>query len=82
MISSQYASTLPLIFIFIGLPRRSRDFPKGAIDWSAGFYVDCNDREALIGAIDELAARWNLRIDWEATSTTRTCPRARMPCRC
>ncbi|WP_045768032.1 DUF6630 family protein [Xanthomonas albilineans] len=37
---------------------------KDAIDWSAGFYVDGNDREALIGAIDELAARWNLRIDW------------------
>ncbi|WP_295910634.1 hypothetical protein [uncultured Xanthomonas sp.] len=37
---------------------------KDAIDWSAGFYVDWKDTESLIGAIDELAARWNLRIDW------------------
>ncbi|MBB5878797.1 hypothetical protein [Xanthomonas sp. 3498] len=37
---------------------------KDAIDWRAGFYVDGHDCEALIGAIDELAARWNLRIDW------------------
>lgn len=37
---------------------------KDAIDWSSGFHVDGRDREALIAAIDELAARWNLRIDW------------------
>ncbi|WJS70287.1 DUF6630 family protein [Xanthomonas oryzae] len=37
---------------------------KYAIDWSSGFYVDGSDSETLISAIDELAARWNLRIDW------------------
>ncbi|WP_068817204.1 DUF6630 family protein, partial [Xanthomonas translucens] len=37
---------------------------KDAIDWTSGFYVDGGDTVALIGAIDELAARWNLRIDW------------------
>ena len=37
---------------------------KDAIDWTSGFYVDGGDREALIGAINELAARWNLRLDW------------------
>lgn len=34
------------------------------IDWRAGFRVDESDPAALVDAIDELAARWNLRIDW------------------
>ncbi|MCW4454439.1 hypothetical protein OK348_06485 [Flavobacterium sp. MXW15] len=37
---------------------------KDAIDWQAGFHVPGDDAEALVSAIDELAARWNLRIDW------------------
>ena len=37
---------------------------KDAIDWQAGFFVDADDIDAFISAIDELAARWNLRIDW------------------
>ncbi|SMQ94078.1 DUF6630 family protein [Xanthomonas fragariae] len=37
---------------------------KDAIDWRSGFYVDGKDTDAFIAAIDELSARWNLRIDW------------------
>jgi len=33
------------------------------IDWSAGFRVD--DAVTLVQALDELAARWNLSIDWD-----------------
>jgi hypothetical protein len=33
------------------------------IDWSAGFRVD--DAATLVQALDELAARWNLSIDWD-----------------
>jgi hypothetical protein len=38
---------------------------KDAIDWKSGFYVDDADAATCIDAIDELAARWNLRIAWE-----------------
>lgn len=34
------------------------------IDWSSGFHVDGDDKPSLIDSIGELAARWNLRIDW------------------
>jgi hypothetical protein len=34
------------------------------IDWRSGFNVDADDLRALVQAIDELAARWNLSIDW------------------
>ena len=34
------------------------------IDWRAGFQVEAHDLRALVQAIDELAARWNLMIDW------------------
>jgi hypothetical protein len=34
------------------------------IDWRSGFVVDGNDTRALVQAIDELASRWNLSIDW------------------
>lgn len=33
-------------------------------DWRATFHVDADDTRALVQAIDELAARWNLTIDW------------------
>lgn len=35
-----------------------------AIDWKSGFRVDEGDTSALVESLDELAARWNLRIDW------------------
>lgn len=37
---------------------------KDVIDWRSGFCVDSKDVDAFVSAIDELAARWNLRIDW------------------
>lgn len=37
---------------------------KDVIDWKAGFYVDSTDAVSFIDTITELAARWNLRIDW------------------
>ncbi|MEE7548425.1 hypothetical protein HF319_16570 [Xanthomonas sp. Kuri4-1] len=37
---------------------------REVIDWTSGFHVGLDDPEALITALDELAARWNLRIDW------------------
>lgn len=33
-------------------------------DWRAAFQVDAADTQALVQAIDELAARWNIAIDW------------------
>ncbi len=33
------------------------------IDWSSGFRAD--DAPTLVQALDELAARWNLAIDWD-----------------
>lgn len=35
------------------------------IDWRSGFYVGAHDPRALVQALDELAARWNLAIDWD-----------------
>lgn len=37
---------------------------REVIDWQSGFCVGADDTEGLVTAIDELAARWNLRIDW------------------
>lgn len=37
---------------------------REAIDWISGFYVDWKDTPSFVDAIDQLAARWNLRIDW------------------
>ena len=34
------------------------------IDWRSGFNVGADDLRALVQAIDELVARWNLAIDW------------------
>lgn len=42
---------------------------KDAIDWKAGYYVDWKDSESFIDSINELAARWNLRIDWGTDDT-------------
>ncbi|MEH6418349.1 DUF6630 family protein [Pseudomonas sp. CGJS7] len=40
------------------------DTLQDAIDWTSGFYVDWKDTESFIDAIAQLAARWNLRVDW------------------
>ena len=37
---------------------------RDAIDWKAGFYCADDDPRALVDCLDQLAARWNLRIDW------------------
>lgn len=38
---------------------------RDAIDWKAGFFVAEDDPQALVDALDELAARFGLRIDWD-----------------
>jgi len=43
---------------------------KDVIDWTSGFYVDAADPGTFIDAINELAARWNLRIDWGVEDPT------------
>ncbi len=35
-----------------------------AIDWTSGFHVDWKDTASFVDVLDQLAARWNLRIDW------------------
>ncbi|MGE7138981.1 DUF6630 family protein [Luteibacter sp. NPDC031894] len=35
------------------------------IDWRAGFEVDEDDTRGLVDAINQLAARWNIAIDWD-----------------
>jgi len=37
---------------------------RDAIDWKAGFHVADDDPDALVESVDELAARYGLRIDW------------------
>lgn len=37
---------------------------KDVIDWRSGFHVAEGDVTGLIENLDELAARWGLRIDW------------------
>lgn len=37
---------------------------KDAIDWSAGFFNDWQDKQAFIDSIAELVGRWNLQVDW------------------
>ena len=38
---------------------------RDAIDWKAGFFVADDDPRALVECLDELAARYGLRIDWD-----------------
>ena len=38
---------------------------RDAIDWKSGFHVSDEDPGGLIEVLDELAARFNLRIDWD-----------------
>ncbi|HEY0503471.1 MAG TPA: hypothetical protein VGD42_08250 [Lysobacter sp.] len=37
---------------------------RDAIDWKAGFHMQDDDATGLIEVMDELASRYNLRIDW------------------
>ena len=37
---------------------------REAIDWKSGFYISDDDPAGLIEVLDELAARYSLRIDW------------------
>lgn len=37
---------------------------RETIDWKAGFHVAEDDAQALMEALDELASRWRLQIDW------------------
>ena len=37
---------------------------RDVIDWKSGFHVDEDDVSGLIEVLDELAARYDLRIDW------------------
>ena len=41
------------------------DLLRDAIDWKAGFFVADDDPRALVESLDELAARYGLRIDWD-----------------
>ncbi|HVR81644.1 MAG TPA: hypothetical protein VHF02_06140 [Luteimonas sp.] len=43
---------------------------KDVIDWTSGFYVDEADVASFIDSVTELAARWNLRIDWGVEDAT------------
>ena len=37
---------------------------KDVIDWKSGFHVEATDTATFVDSVTELAARWNLRIDW------------------
>jgi hypothetical protein len=37
---------------------------RDAIDWKSGFFVTDDAPAELVEVLDELASRWNLRIDW------------------
>lgn len=43
---------------------------KDVIDWTSGFHVDAADPAAFIDSATELAARWNLWIDWGVEDPT------------
>jgi len=40
------------------------DVIRDAIDWQSGFHVDATDPAAAIDALEQLAARYDIRIDW------------------
>ena len=41
------------------------DLLRDAIDWKSGFFVADDEPRVLVEALDELAARYGLRIDWD-----------------
>ena len=46
------------------------DALRDAIDWRAGFTVEADDAAAFVECIGELAARWNLQVDWGVEDPT------------
>jgi len=49
---------------------------REAIDWKSGFQVGEDDVQGVIEALDELAARWRLRIDWGLDEDAAEMPEA------
>lgn len=47
---------------------------RDAIDWKAGFHVGEVDAQGLMEALDELAGRWRLSIDWELDEDAQELP--------
>ncbi len=47
---------------------------RDAIDWKAGFHVGEDDAQGLMEALDELAARFRLHIDWGLEEDTQALP--------
>lgn len=45
-----------------------------AIDWQAGFRVADDDAQGVMEALDELASRWRLHIDWELDEDAEALP--------
>ena len=43
---------------------------KDVIDWKSGFHIEESEPGALIDCLAELAARFNLRIDWGVEDPT------------
>jgi len=43
---------------------------RDAIDWKAGFFLDEEDAAGVVQVLDELAARFDLRIDWDTEDAT------------
>ncbi|WP_133501789.1 DUF6630 family protein [Cognatilysobacter terrigena] len=43
---------------------------REAIDWKSGFHVAEGDTRGLVESVDELAARFDLRIDWGVEDPT------------
>ena len=43
---------------------------EGVIDWRSGYHVEEADTGALIDSLTELAARFNLTIDWDVEDPT------------
>lgn len=43
---------------------------REAIDWKSGFHVEDGDTRGLVECLDELAARFDLRIDWGVEDPT------------
>lgn len=43
---------------------------RDVTDWRSTFHVEDGDTRGLVECLDELAARWNLRIDWDVEDPT------------
>ena len=43
---------------------------RDTIDWKAGFHIADDDPAGVIEAIDELAARFGVRVDWDIDDTS------------